>query len=725
MTSKTPLFNLVKEDLRSRTLSIILSIIVEFLFFPIAALSFFSMHRDFNISMVLLYVREMVGFGNLVATVGAIICAYSSFGYLFDKRKVDFYHSIPVNKNRAFMVRYFNGLLVYIIPVIAFMLISFPIFSAHSVLNAKLVYVIIRLVIINLLAFLLVYNVFILGNVLAGNSVNSWFINILIGAYAVAVGNLISIYMNTFLDTYKIGDLAIEKITKLFSPFALIVEMSASSTLSLIPAIISILVLFALDYIFFMHRKLENAGYGAIYKGLSGVLRFLTCFAIGLGVGLVFTNIHFRAVGWLIFGIVFGAAVTHILINSMFSMGIKGAISKGKWHLLAVVIFSIFIGMVFRYDLIGYDRYIPTQNNIDAMGVSFGGLGIEIPPRGRILKAQGKLDVKKVMTLSEYSFEEFDYRNIEIKDIDRAYDVAVAAKKIQERNNTMYSNDNGVKDRPYYIDKYWPNRSLFLDVSYSLKNGGKKIRHYNVQNDPELVEKVVKLYNSDNFKNITAQSILGKDTENLVAVYLPKKSVSFSYIDPDYGTNEILSNVLCLDKVQANLFYKCYMEDYKDSSCNESRNYSPGTEARVVYQDDENTYVYIVRLYENYTRTLDFIRQAGYQGFENNIRNYDNMNSMDINIDYKAQYDNQIYYGKDFPNATADTEYYGTTKTITNHEYMKLIAQSLEKDYKEKYKYLESGKYTITIAYGNNADFRTYEVPNNSNTEKLIAEKIK
>ncbi len=54
----------------------------------------------------------------LPVAILAILIAVQGFSYLYDRKKVDMYHSVPVSAKRRFAVIYLNGFLMYIIPAL-------------------------------------------------------------------------------------------------------------------------------------------------------------------------------------------------------------------------------------------------------------------------------------------------------------------------------------------------------------------------------------------------------------------------------------------------------------------------------------------------------------------------------------------------------------------------------------------------------------------------------
>ena len=57
--------------------------------------------------------------------MAAIVTGISEFAYLFSRQKTDFYHSMPVKREKWFFVNYLNGLFMFVIPYVIFTLLAF------------------------------------------------------------------------------------------------------------------------------------------------------------------------------------------------------------------------------------------------------------------------------------------------------------------------------------------------------------------------------------------------------------------------------------------------------------------------------------------------------------------------------------------------------------------------------------------------------------------------
>ena len=76
----------------------------------------------------------------IFAMVGmfAVACGIQGFSYLYDRNKIDFYHSKPVKAVTRFFSIWTNGILVWIIPHIVGTLINMLLFAANGILDIKL-----------------------------------------------------------------------------------------------------------------------------------------------------------------------------------------------------------------------------------------------------------------------------------------------------------------------------------------------------------------------------------------------------------------------------------------------------------------------------------------------------------------------------------------------------------------------------------------------------------
>lgn len=99
----------------------------------------------------------------------AVIIGMQGFSYLYDRKKVDLYHSVPVDKDRRFFVVYLNGIVIYLVTTLLNILISVIMAMVQQAVNEKVMAVIGLGFVWNLLAFSAMYNTVVLAVMVTGN----------------------------------------------------------------------------------------------------------------------------------------------------------------------------------------------------------------------------------------------------------------------------------------------------------------------------------------------------------------------------------------------------------------------------------------------------------------------------------------------------------------------------------------------------------------------------
>ena len=136
MTSKNLFFKLMKEDFKIRIWSLAISILSFFFSLIVATAMLISYHRNMTYSYLIEETGEIVDdsyklverfnfYMNIKSPLFAfvflclsLIVAISGFTYLYSKKKVDMYHSLPVKREVLFAVKVINGILIVIVPFI-------------------------------------------------------------------------------------------------------------------------------------------------------------------------------------------------------------------------------------------------------------------------------------------------------------------------------------------------------------------------------------------------------------------------------------------------------------------------------------------------------------------------------------------------------------------------------------------------------------------------------
>ncbi|MBQ8800319.1 MAG: hypothetical protein IJZ55_12220 [Lachnospiraceae bacterium] len=473
MTSRSSFFKLLKEDLRQRLWTIVLAAIVFLLPVPIYIAMEISGSRGFSTGMLDNFARRLaspMGANSvwmvLVTVTGALICAVSGFGYLFSKKKVDFFHALPVKRETLFAVKYVNGVLIYLVPYVAMVLVSFVIIAVTGNFRAVVLTVAAKGLAVHLLGYLTVYTTLILcvtfvGNIVVFFAVSGW----TFGITVVALW-MYCLLEEMFFDTYSyLGDAFTERLhfLRFLCPGYFYVAAVDDATVSmLIQQLLFTLVLAGITVFVYRMRPSDGAGKAIAFPVLKPVIRVSIEILAGGLMGMMFydmaDNSH-GVPGWMIFGAVLGVVLSHMLVQSIFHFDIRKCFAS-KGSMFACVIVSIAVVLVMRYDTFGYDTYLPKEKKIESVA-------IEVPN----LDARRNNSRHNGTTMEWFS----EVAEMELTNISEIYP---ALKVMIEDSEVFYDAREYGEYREGYVS---------VNVAYRLKNGKTVYREYRMEGMPETV----------------------------------------------------------------------------------------------------------------------------------------------------------------------------------------------------------------------------------------------
>lgn len=424
--------------------------------------------------------KDALGFQDNMAIaliVLAVIIGMHGFSYLYDRRKVDLYHSVPVDKNRRFMVVYVNGIIIYLASTLVSILFGVITATVQGAVNGEVMAVVGLGFVWNLLFFLVMYHTAIFAVMVTG----SWFITFCVGGglilyeqcvYSLADGLKYSFFktVSGFYVTYE------PKFSALADYFNNIYQFkSAENVQSLAKEVlpyygkwfILAVVVLAAAWLCYRKRPSEAAGKAIAFPKLEPVFKVAAVLPVGIGLGMwvhsaAYGSMALTAGSMVVFGAIACAFVEVIYdfdIKSMF----KHLLSSG----VAVAGIAI-VFIIFRYDVFGYDKYIPDAGKVDSIALS-------VDYYGEFWNAD----------FNYIGVADFSEEHMYLKDVEP---VLALARKSQDKN---------VEE----IDNYRP-----VDVLYRLKSGRKAGRRFYVDfGDPASEELMNRIVGTLEFKEGTYQ----------------------------------------------------------------------------------------------------------------------------------------------------------------------------------------------------------------------------
>lgn len=582
MTSKSSFFKLMKEDLRQRLWTIVLASIVFILPIPIYIAMEISNYKGYHGYRDYLWFSEHLASALnheciwliLVTIVGAVICAVNGFGYLFSKKKVDFFHSLPVKREKLFAVRYINGVLIYLVPYLVMILVSFAIIAISGHFTNVVFTTAMGGLLVHLLGYLTVYTTCILcvtfvGNIVVFFAVSGW----TFGIVAIAL-ILYTNFETWFFYTYSYhSDSFTERIHSLrfLSPGYFYIDAIVEASWSmLLQQLAFTVVLVVITLLVYRVRPSDGAGKAIAFPILKPILRISVEILAGACIGMLFymATDSSKGPGWMIFGTILGVVLSHILIESIFYYDIRKCLSD-KLSLAVCAAVSVGFVLVMRYDLFGYDTYLPKEKRLESVAIEVRGL-------------------------DGYGYE---IENMKLTDIDAAYPYL----EMLVTDTEQFYNGLATMDER--------NNVISVDVAYHLKNGKTVCRSYRALGIHE--ELFAPVFESEEYKSFHYSDIYtlsSKDLKTAIARHAMNEQVmNLTTVEVEELLNVLRREISALTlKEKLDTFPVAELELITEYTT-PARDYNGNMYTQYISNS------YAVPIYASYTETLRFLKDRGFE----------------------------------------------------------------------------------------------------------------
>jgi len=315
----------------------------------------------------------------VISAALAIVIGLQGFSYLFSKRKVDMYHSVPVSMKKRFAVIYINGILAYVIPLLVSNLIAIVMVLFRGIISADLISRYFAGLGVNLLIFLAVYHLSIFSVSLTGNLFMAIVIDGVLIFYANMWTGIITNYMADFFKTkttvfetksyvFSISDLGksamydILRLGKGWDYFG--TEVLKYATGLLIWATVGIV----LAYYYYKKRPSEAAGSSIAFYASRIIIKLMIVVPATLMFARWIYYFAEQSRTLMVISLVLATVIISMLIEILFNLDFISSIR----HWGSIVVALILVGtiyVIFAMDLFGYDRYIPNTEDIESYAI--------------------------------------------------------------------------------------------------------------------------------------------------------------------------------------------------------------------------------------------------------------------------------------------------------------------------------------------------------------------
>ena len=386
MTSRSLFFKYMKENTKQRIWSLALALLLCFFAFPVttalwsstafrpenlnsslpADLALAQAQRDFTRDMLRMYSMKG-GALAFMLTIAAVVLAASGFAYLHSKKKTDFYHSLPIRREMLYAVTCLNGFLYMAVAYLGFLTIAAVMIRVKGVpFDWGSLYL---ASVEHLCFFALVYMTAILSMLLTGNLVVGLLGTGVLFSWGPVICMTISAYFSEYFTTFYGDDSFLLALSERTSPVAWYVKacMSSQPGRMALWAMLAAAVLFLLGMLLYRRRPSEAAGHAMAFPITEPIIRFLIAVPSSLLLGAMFHSMMYEN-GWTVFGLVCGLLLVSCIIEIIYHFDFKSLFA----HKRQLLVSAVFVGVVFaifRFDLFGYDRYLPATEKLASGGI--------------------------------------------------------------------------------------------------------------------------------------------------------------------------------------------------------------------------------------------------------------------------------------------------------------------------------------------------------------------
>ena len=387
MTSRNSFLARLIENAKRRIWLLVVSLLTFVLLIPTYTAMYFSVIEQRDILIEQNRIQEaMYEFasgmysasnGVIYIFVGmfAIASAIQGFSYLYDRNKIDFYHSKPVKTATRFFSIWSNGILMWLIPYIIGMLINLVLFAANGILDVKLFGAAWLHLLIGAGLYLCLYHLAVLALMLTGKLIVTILGILVFLLYEVCIRLLLYSYYDYFYQFFYMSSEQISnKVSPVFSPITFLNYYARgdwSAAVTFFFLMLFAAVVLGMAFWCYKKRPSELAGSAMTFQVIKPVIKIGIAVPVGLAAGIFTCSIvsyspvnKTGSVGFPLFIGFLGTLITCCLIQVVYEADIKGIFHK-KLHVLVSLVLAMGIAVIFRFDLTGFDTRLPDAEDIE------------------------------------------------------------------------------------------------------------------------------------------------------------------------------------------------------------------------------------------------------------------------------------------------------------------------------------------------------------------------
>lgn len=310
-----------------------------------------------------------------IIMVGALLAAGSMFRYLHVRRQIDFYHSLPVRREKFFVCNVLAGLLVFLVPYLAAVLLDLAVRGISGILPYTDMGSMAEIVVFNVLAYMIFFACTTLAMLLAGTLPSalkvltcSFFLLPAVGLVLEGLGAIFYDRWFSMTDTLNQVLLRASVVVRyvmlsdysIFGGGSYVMHMVWQDW---VVALVLLVGLLAISLRLYVKRDSECAGQTLAFGKQKLFYKYPVVILSGLALAMFFYAVGNMSKGWLYFGAVFGSCFVAMLMEIMIQNDFR-AIRQGWRGAVAATLIVCAVISVYVFDMTGFDDRLPKEEKI-------------------------------------------------------------------------------------------------------------------------------------------------------------------------------------------------------------------------------------------------------------------------------------------------------------------------------------------------------------------------
>lgn len=306
-----------------------------------------------------------------IMSVISVVVSAARFSYLKNKVSVDFFHSLPIRRERLFFTQLGVGALAIIVPYLINILFTFIVIASNGLITGALV-----LNVALLTAELAVYVLFFYSlSTLVGMVCGLTAVQLVLTAVAIFILPVAHALFITFIDIFVENmwvDFYLSEniMEKLSLAIRFVVRENALSLAETIILIVISAAMLGLSLFLYTRRKSERAGQSVVFNPLAEVIKYVIMFIGTLAGGTLFYYIM-NDMFWTFFGMACGMVLTFMLANTVIHKTAK-AMFRGVRGLIIFAGTTLITVIILMTNAFGVNSRVPSPSATSKVEVRFG-----------------------------------------------------------------------------------------------------------------------------------------------------------------------------------------------------------------------------------------------------------------------------------------------------------------------------------------------------------------